>query len=134
MADVEAATEDPRASGATPATYDGQMAPLNGADGLDDALRALWDRTLPRVLARVAVLDEAAAALAGGRLDDHLCDRARTEAHRLAGTLGTMGLPDASPVAKRLERLLEAGPGPNDAAPLQDGARILRGMVERGPV
>ncbi|WP_022927925.1 Hpt domain-containing protein [Patulibacter americanus] len=109
------------------------MAPPNAADGLEDALRALWDRTLPRVLGRIAVLDEAAAALAAGRLDDELCDRARIEAHRLAGTLGTMGLPDASPVAKRLERLLEAGPGPDEAAPLQDGARTLRQMAERGP-
>jgi HPt (histidine-containing phosphotransfer) domain-containing protein len=109
------------------------MVTPNGADGLDDALRALWDRTLPRILGRVAVLDEAAAALAAGRLDDDLRDRARTEAHRLAGTLGTMGLPDASPVAKRLERLLEGGPGPDDASSLVDGARTLREMAERGP-
>lgn len=109
------------------------MVPPNSADGLDDALRALWDRTLPRVLARIAVLDDAAAALGAGGLDDELRDRARTEAHRLAGTLGTMGLPDASPLAKTLERLLETPPEREAAVVLGDGARALRAMAERGP-
>jgi HPt (histidine-containing phosphotransfer) domain-containing protein len=112
----------------------GPMVPPDGADGLDDALRALWDRTLPRVLARIAVLDEAASALGDGGLGDELRERARTEAHRLAGTLGTLGLPDASPLAKTLERLLEQPPGPDAAEPLADGARALRRMAERGPV
>lgn len=110
------------------------MTPPGGADGLEDALRDLWQRTRPRVLARIDALDDAAAALRAGTLDDDLRDRARTEAHRLSGTLGTLGLPDASPVAKTLERLLETAPAPADADVLEDGARTLRELAERGPV
>lgn len=101
--------------------------------GLDDALAELWTLSLPRVLGRIAVLDEAAAALGDGALDDGLRERARVEAHRLAGLLGTLGLPAATPVAKRLEHLLADGPGPEDAGILEDGARELRAAAEAGP-
>jgi HPt (histidine-containing phosphotransfer) domain-containing protein len=101
--------------------------------GLDDALRVRWDRARPRVAGRIAVLDEAAAALADGGLGDELRDRARTQAHQLAGLLGTLGLPDASPVARRLEHLLAGDPGPQDAGALADGARALRAATAAGP-
>lgn len=101
--------------------------------GLDDALAALWERTRPRVDARIDVLEQAAAALAGPGLDDELRDRARTQAHQLAGLLGTMGLPAASPVAKRLEHLLAGGPSAADAPGLVDGARELRVAAAAGP-
>lgn len=101
--------------------------------GLDEALAALWEHSLPRVLARIAVLDEAAEALAADGLDDGLRDRARVEAHRLAGLLGTLGLPDASPVARRLEQLLAAGPGLSEAQELRVGARALRTAADAGP-
>lgn len=101
--------------------------------GLDAALAALWTAGAPRVLARIAVLDEAAAALGAETLDDDLRERARVEAHRLAGLLGTLGLPAASPVARRLELLLAGGPGPADAGALEDGARELRAAVAAGP-
>jgi HPt (histidine-containing phosphotransfer) domain-containing protein len=101
--------------------------------GLDEALRELWDRTRPRVLGRVAVLEEASAALRAGTLDPELRERARCEAHRLAGTLGTLGLPDASPVAKRLELLLDDELGRGAPDTLAEGAAQLRAMTEAGP-
>ena len=119
-----------RARGGGRPAYDGAMAT---DPGLDDALAALWVRSLPRVLGRIDVLDEAAAALGSGALDDDLRERARVEAHRLAGLLGTLGLPEASPVARRLEHLLAADPRPQDATALRDGARALRTAAEAGP-
>jgi HPt (histidine-containing phosphotransfer) domain-containing protein len=109
------------------------MTPHDDPLGLEEALRELWDRTRPRVLGRVAVLEEASTALRAGALDPELRERARCEAHRLAGTLGTLGLPDASPVAKRLELLL--GDDLDDDAPetLAAGAAALRAMAEAGP-
>lgn len=100
---------------------------------LDDALAAFWARARPRVDARIDVLEEAAAALAGPGLPDELRDRARTQAHQLAGLLGTLGLPDATPVARRLEHLLRDGPGAGDAAGLAAGAAELRRAAEAGP-
>jgi HPt (histidine-containing phosphotransfer) domain-containing protein len=100
---------------------------------LDDAFAELWLRARPRVDARIDVLDEAAAALAGDGLDEELRDRARTQAHQLAGLLGTLGLPDASPIARRLELLLQDAPGPGNAAELAEGAAGLRRAAEAGP-
>lgn len=101
--------------------------------GLDDALAELWLRARGRVDARIDVLDEAAGALRTGALPDDLRDRARTGAHQLAGLLGTLGLPDASPVARRLEHLLAATPTPADADALAAGAARLRAAAEAGP-
>lgn len=102
--------------------------------GLDDALAELWLRSRARVDARIDVLEEAAGALASGDgLPDELQERARVQAHQLAGLLGTLGLPDASPVAKRVELLLTGAPGPADAGAVAEGARELRRAVEAGP-
>jgi HPt (histidine-containing phosphotransfer) domain-containing protein len=101
--------------------------------GLDEALAELWLRARGRVDARIDVLEEAAAALAAGSLTHEERDRARTQAHQLAGLLGTLGLPAASPVARRLENLLAGDPGPEDAAAVAEGARELRRAVAEGP-
>jgi HPt (histidine-containing phosphotransfer) domain-containing protein len=101
--------------------------------GLDDALRELWLRARPRVEARIDVLEDAAAALAADGLDPELQDRARTQAHQLAGLLGTLGLPAASPVARRAEHLLAGSPGRADAEALAADARELRRAAEAGP-
>ncbi|CAB4951313.1 unannotated protein [freshwater metagenome] len=102
--------------------------------GLDDALAELWLRARARVDARIDVLDEAAAALGSPEgLPDELRERARTQAHQLAGLLGTLGLSDASPVARRVELLLAQGPGPADAATVAAAADELRAAAEAGP-
>lgn len=104
-----------------------------GDSGLDDALGELWLRARPRVDARIDVLELAASALAAGELGEDLRERARTQAHQLAGLLGTLGLPDASPVARRLEHLLADGPTASDAGTLASGAAELRGAAAAGP-
>ncbi|MDO9410469.1 Hpt domain-containing protein [Patulibacter sp.] len=102
--------------------------------GLDDALAELWLRARVRVDARIDVLEEAAAALGSpAGLPDELRDRARTQAHQLAGLLGTLGLPDASPVARRVEGLLTGAPTAADAGPIAEAAGELRRATEAGP-
>jgi HPt (histidine-containing phosphotransfer) domain-containing protein len=101
--------------------------------GLDDAMAELWLRARPRVDARIDGIEAAAAELAAGTLGDEQRDAARTQAHQLAGVLGTLGLADASPVARRLEHLLAGSPTAADAATLVTGAAELRRAAEAGP-
>lgn len=54
----------------------------------------------------IDILESAAAALAEERLSADLRNRARAEAHKLAGGLGTFGSPLGSVIAKTVERIL----------------------------
>ena len=71
-------------------------------------LAGLWQRNQSQVLERLALLDEAAAALAAGVLSHPLRERAISTAHKLAGTLGMFGHPRGTEVARQLEAAYEA--------------------------
>ena len=66
-------------------------------------LAGLWQRNQPQVLERLALLDQAAAALATGALPSALHRQATETAHNLAGTLGMFGHPAATELARQLE-------------------------------
>jgi DNA-binding response OmpR family regulator len=74
------------------------------------ALAAVWAEHRDGVVGRLAVLEEAVAALLAGTLDGELRDAARRQAHQLAGTVGTFGFAAAGERAGELERAF-AGPG-----------------------
>jgi diguanylate cyclase (GGDEF)-like protein len=101
-----------------------------GADTVAAALAAIWDSQRDAILAQVAVVEDAADAALQGTLEDPPRDTARREAHKLAGSLGTFGLAEASREASRAEHLL-AGEG--DPGALAASARRLRAAVEEGP-
>ncbi|PZD70924.1 Alkaline phosphatase synthesis transcriptional regulatory protein SphR [Acaryochloris thomasi RCC1774] len=73
-----------------------------------NAIADIWVKFQPRVSKQVGVLEEAATALDHGSLNPQLHQKARQEAHTLAGGLGTFGLPEGSRVARNIERLLKA--------------------------
>jgi len=102
-------------------------------EGLDAAIAALWGDARARALGRVAVLEAAVAALRDGKLDAEGEAEATREAHKLAGALGTFGMPAGSARARGIERTLAAGATPGDAAELADGVAALRAIVEAGP-
>lgn len=77
-------------------------------------MRALWRNSRGRVQGRLQRLEDAAAALVTGSLQDDERQEAQQEAHRLAGTLGTLGIPAATDHARILERRLERGPPYDD--------------------
>jgi CheY-like chemotaxis protein len=87
-----------------------------GAQLTVDPLAELWQQSRPIFDERLATLREATAAAQQGALTEALCQRARTEAHRLAGTLGIFGQAHSSELALQIERLFR----PGDAG---DGAR-----------
>jgi HPt (histidine-containing phosphotransfer) domain-containing protein len=73
-------------------------------------LAQLWAEQRETALERVGVLEDAAAALAAGTLDDELREAARSAAHKLHGSAGTYGFHRASELAGELEDTLAAGP------------------------
>lgn len=73
------------------------------------AIDAIWARSREGSLARVAVLEEAVAALIENRLSEEQRRDAEREAHRLAGSAGTFGFSRASEAARQLERTFAAG-------------------------
>ena len=70
-------------------------------------ISALWERKRPLILQRLTILDRAAEAAAVGSLEDSLCEEALSEAHKLAGSLGTFGFPTGTEIARELEVGLE---------------------------
>lgn len=67
----------------------------------------LWEKFKSTFTAQVEVLEQATQALTEGRLTVELQQKAKQEAHRLAGSLGIFGFAEGSNLAKRLEHLLE---------------------------
>jgi HPt (histidine-containing phosphotransfer) domain-containing protein len=73
---------------------------------LSDGLQAIFERNRDDFQQRVQTLDEAVAAILAGSLDEDLRAAATSDAHTLAGTLGTFGLPRGSELARQLEERL----------------------------
>jgi HPt (histidine-containing phosphotransfer) domain-containing protein len=102
-------------------------------EGLDAAIAALWRDARPRALERVHVIESAVAALGAGAIEAPLADEATREAHKLAGALGTFGMPAGTTHARAIEQRLAAGAVPADAPELAEGVAALRAVVEAGP-
>lgn len=106
-------------------------APAATRESVSAAVGQLWSRARGAMLERVGVLERAAQATARGSLVVALRHQARDEAHRLAGSLGTFGLPDGTRIARELEahfggaRYLTA----EDGAQLATAAAELRRMI-----
>lgn len=70
-----------------------------------DALNKMWERFLPDIEERVAVLEQAATAVSKGSLTAELRAEASSAAHKLAGVLGTFGLDEGTALAREAESL-----------------------------
>jgi len=95
------------------------------------ALAEIWEEHRPGTLARVAVLERAAAALEGGALDETLRIEARREAHTLVGSAAIFGFADAAAIARVLELRYDVMPAPRDAGELGHLAVELRAALEQ---
>jgi len=95
------------------------------------ALAGVWQRFQPRISQQVAVLEQAAAALAQQELSLELRNSATTEAHTLAGSLGTFGFPQGSQLARKIERLLQSQSlGRSEATRMGELVTALRQTIE----
>lgn len=73
---------------------------------VEAATSKVWSKFQGKMLAQIAILGEAAAALTAGNLTPELQQKAKQEAHKLAGSLGIFGFMEGSKLAKELEELL----------------------------
>ena len=97
---------------------------------LVEIMNRLWDRHLPEIEQRVAILESAASAHAEGRLTVELCENAHAASHKLAGVLGTFGLTEGTALAREAETLYANGC--LSAAPSEHAAELaskIRGIV-----
>jgi HPt (histidine-containing phosphotransfer) domain-containing protein len=101
--------------------------------GLEAAIAALWADARERALERVAIVEAAVRALGSDALDAEGAAEATREAHKLAGALGTFGMPDGTTHARTIEGTLAAGAAPADAPALAEDVAALRAIVEAGP-
>jgi HPt (histidine-containing phosphotransfer) domain-containing protein len=93
------------------------------------ALARIWDRAQPTLLARVTAIDQAIAELRKKRATKAQIEAGHSEAHRLAGVLGTFGLERGTELARELEQKLSE-PDAKEAVDLQRLAAALRQLVE----
>lgn len=71
-------------------------------------LNEIWRASRPIILERMAVLHATQAALAADLHNGDARREGREAAHKLAGVLGTFGLPRGSELASALEEILKA--------------------------
>jgi HPt (histidine-containing phosphotransfer) domain-containing protein len=99
-------------------------------DQLRDALAAIWTRSRPVLLERQATIARAVPELESHPDELRLRESIRTEAHKLAGLLGTLGLPRGTELARAIEHRLDPDAPPPDCAELRQLAADLRAVIE----
>ncbi|QKQ77182.1 response regulator [Nostoc sp. TCL240-02] len=97
------------------------------------AVAEIWQRFQGRVEQQVRVLEQAIATLnQNNSLNPELLSLAAKEAHTLAGSLGTFGLPLGSKLARNIELLLNSGQilSKSEIGNLQSWVNLLRREIE----
>ncbi|WP_392480941.1 response regulator [Nostoc sp. C110] len=97
------------------------------------AVAEIWQRFQGRVEQQVRVLEQAIATLnQNNSLNPELLSLATKEAHTLAGSLGTFGLPLGSKLARNIELLLSSGQtlSKSEIGNLQSWVNLLRREIE----
>ena len=107
----------------------------DGADPLAAAVSKIWDRHLKQNEERIAALEDAVMAMLEGSLTTELRTQAEREAHKLAGSLGTFGLNNATTLARRIELALSPRTEAEELDPvsLSETVEELRREIEHGP-
>jgi PAS domain S-box-containing protein len=96
------------------------------------AVAEIWQRFQGRVDEQVKVIEQAIATLNQNSLNIELLSLAAKEAHTLAGSLGTFGLPLGSKLARNIELLLSSGQTLNksEISNLESWVKLLRREIE----
>jgi len=97
-------------------------------------MNRLWAKYLPQLGDRVATLEKAARDLAEGNLSADEREGASSEAHKLAGVLGTFGLQEGTLLAREAEAAYrgESGNGSSTARLAEIAAKLRAILAGRG--
>jgi HPt (histidine-containing phosphotransfer) domain-containing protein len=103
---------------------------------LQTMISALWERSRHTVVERAALLRTAGDLLSDNSLDQATQQKAVDSAHKLAGVLGTFGLPQGTDLAREAEVLFgQSTPlGRDEIDRLQLLLAELTRLIDRGPV
>lgn len=72
------------------------------------AIAQMRENLKANFIEKVAIFDRAIAQLKSGTLEGEVRQEAQAQAHKLVGSLGTLGLPKGSEVARQIEHLFKA--------------------------
>ncbi len=84
-----------------------QQARTDAQEATKKLLAGLWEKNLPVLRERLALLEAAADAADAGTLTAELQHEAASTAHKLAGSLGMFGHPKGTELARVLEESFE---------------------------
>jgi diguanylate cyclase (GGDEF)-like protein len=107
--------------------------PQSAQDEARLAVIAVWEQFKPPTLERVAILDQAVAALETGSLPEELRLAATDAAHKLTGSLTMFGFPAGSELGSKIERCLEKMTNAEDAATLRSLVSNLHEVLQQTP-
>ena len=121
----------------TPKNENGHSADAQSQEQkLQSMISALWERSRHTVVERAALLRKAGELLVDNRLDQATQRSAVDSAHKLAGVLGTFGLPRGTDLAREAEELFgqPMPPSKPEIERLQVLLTELTHLIDRGPV
>lgn len=93
-------------------------------------IAVMWESFKDGFAERITLFDRAIAQFSTGTLDKTLHQEAKSEAHRLIGSLGSFGLPAGSQIARQLEQLLQTKILPGQAKPGQAEVQQLSQLIQ----
>jgi HPt (histidine-containing phosphotransfer) domain-containing protein len=100
-----------RSQDATPQKGNGGPVCPEPSRALHELLEALWNRSQALIVQRLGILGEAQRRLQADANDSGARVEGADAAHKLAGILGTFGMPKGTELARAAEELLENGAG-----------------------
>jgi HPt (histidine-containing phosphotransfer) domain-containing protein len=102
---------------------------LSATDKLHQLLLQLWITSKATVSERIDTIRFAQKRMDQGNLDDPTRKQAADAAHKLAGILGTFGIPAGSELARQIEVAMEAEDSPESMS-AEDLAAILTQLTD----
>ncbi|MGA3226464.1 MAG: Hpt domain-containing protein [Acidobacteriaceae bacterium] len=110
--------------------------PQSQEQKLQSMISALWERSRHTVVERAARLRTAGDLMSDNRLDHATQQSAVDSAHKLAGVLGTFGLPRGTDLAREAEVLFgqTTPPGKVEIERLRVLLAELTTLIDRGPL
>jgi DNA-binding response OmpR family regulator len=98
-----------------------------------ESVNNIWQRNKESFTSQLALFEQVVAALMSESLSEQIQHRAKLEAHKMAGSLGSFGFNEGSRLAREIEELLETEAIGQQAKQLQQLVSLLQQELEKTP-